>query len=606
MEVGVMIVRAVLVPVVFWILVLTVVRLAIVPPEACGNASPAEMRDAAAEAARWIARNQSPDGRYTYEYNRDTGTISPDYNIVRHAGVTASLYQAVGKANATDLLDEADLGTDWMFDRLVRHDDWAALADEESAPLGASALMLVALSERRLLTSDERYDETMRELGRFMVAMQHDDGSFNAYWDVETEQPDTVTESAFFPGEANWALALLHEAMPGEGFDTAAWVALDDIVLRRDQEAGVRLPPRRDHWSAYALGEMAEWGLSKDHIGYARGNAARLSATIRWEAQTESRIGQWFVDWRGGEARGAAFGTWVEGSPALWRLAAIDPRMADLRDEIRDRSACGASILVERQEPADAPSIEAGAWFTDGVTRMDDQQHAISGLIYTADAIEGDARREPEPLNGDNRSEPPALVDPEHDMRVADRLMAPLALILVLNPLGAAMVATGFGGRSASLRLGRVWWFLATMVLVAVALIASRFLDVLDTSLPSWQFATVAIIAVSAVSVFVQRDPYTPSIDDDSPEWLAILWGIGWLATPGAVAVVIAQSVDLNPWIALVAAAIAATFTSIGALLGPALLGWLGYVRLREMARWSSLFSLLPAAMLLLDAWNGV
>ena len=129
----------------------------------------------------------------------------------------------------------------WMLDRLVRHDDWAALADAESAPLGASALMLVALSERRLLTGDEQHDETMRELGRFLVAMQHDDGSFNAYWDVETEQPDTVTESAFFPGEANWALALLHEAMPDEGFDTAAWAALDDIVLRRDQEAGVRL-----------------------------------------------------------------------------------------------------------------------------------------------------------------------------------------------------------------------------------------------------------------------------------------------------------------------------------------------------------------------------
>lgn len=601
-----MIVRAVMVPVVFWIVVLTVVRLVIVPPEACGTSSPAEMRSAAAEAARWIARNQLDDGRYTYEYNRDTGTVSSDYNIVRHAGVTASLYQAVGKANVPDLLDEADLGTEWMLDRLVRHDNWAALADEQSAPLGASALMLVALSERRLLTGDEQHDETMRDLGRFLVAMQRDDGGFNAYWDVDAAQPDTVTESAFFPGEANWALALLHEAMPDEGFDAAAWAALDDIVLRRDQEAGVRLPPRRDHWSAYALGEMAEWRLTDDQIGYARGNAARLAGTIRWEAQTESRIGQWFVDWRGGEARGAAFGTWVEGSPALWRLAAIDPRMADLRDEIRDRSACGASILVERQEPTDSPSIEAGAWFADGVTRMDDQQHAISGLLYTADAIDGDARREPAPLDGDNRPVPPVLVDVEDDRRIADRLTAPLSLILVLNPLGAAMVATGFGGRSASLRLGRVWWFLATAILVVFALIAGTVLDVLQITPASWYYAAGTIVIVSVVSVFVQRDPYTPSIDDDSPEWLAILWGIGWLATPGAVAVVIAYAVDLNPWIALVSAAIAVTFTSIGALLGPALLGWLGYVRLREMARWSSLFSLLPAGMLLLAGWNGV
>lgn len=601
-----MVVRAVLLPVVFWIVVLAVLRLAVVPPEACGDASPAEMRAAAAEGARWIARNQLSDGRYTYEYNRETATVSLDYNVVRHAGVTASLYQAAGKAGATDVLENADLGTAWMIDQLVRHDDWAALADEQSAPLGASALMLVSLSERRLLTGDGQYDEVMRELGRFLVAMQREDGGFNAYWNIETQQPDVVTESAFFPGEANWALALLHEAMPNDGFDTAAWAALDYIVLRRDQEAGVRMPPRRDHWSAYALGEMAEWGLNDDQIDYARGNAARLAATIRWEAQTESPIGQWFADWRGGEARGASFGTWVEGSPALWRLAAIDPRMADLRDDIRERSACGASILVARQEPVTAEPIEAGAWFVNGVTRMDDQQHAISGLLYTADAIEGDARREPAPLTGDNRPAPPALVDAEDDKRVGDRLLAPLTLILILNPLGAAMVATGFGGRSASLRLGRIWWVGATVLLVCAALLAGPVLDWWDISLPNWQLAAGTLLIVGVLCLFVQRDPFTPPLDDDSPDWISLVWGIGWLATPAAAAVVMAYAVDLNRWIALVAAAIAVTVAAIGALLGPALLGWLGYRRLREIARWSSLFALLPAAKLILDGLNGV
>ena len=601
-----MIVRAMLLPVVFWVVVLAVLRLAVVPPEACGEASPSEMRAAAAEAARWIARNQLPDGRYTYEYNRETATASPDYNIVRHAGVTASLYQSAGKAGATDVLESADIGMEWMVDRLVRHDNWAALADEQSAPLGASALMLVSLAERRLLTADEQYDEEMRELGRFLVAMQREDGGFNAYWNVRTQEPDVVTESAFFPGEANWALALLHEAMPDEGFDDAAWAALDHIVLRRDQEAGVRMPPRRDHWSAYALGEMAEWGLADHHIDYARGNAARLAATIRWEAQTESRIGQWFVDWRGGEARGAALGTWVEGSPALWRLAAIDPRMADLRDDIRDRSACGASILVARQEPADVAPIEAGAWFTEGVTRMDDQQHAISGLIYTADAIEGDARREPAPLTGDTRPEPPELVDPEDNWRVVDRLLAPLVLILVMNPLSAAMVATSFGGRTASLRLGRVWWLGATLLLVITALLAHPVLDWLDISLPSWQLAAGALIIVAVVILFIQRDPFTPALTDDAPDWLAVVWGIGWLAPPAAVAVVMVDAVDLHPLIALVSAALAVTAVSIGALLGPVMLTRLGYRRMRELARWTSLSALLPAARLILDGLNGI
>ena len=60
------------------------------------------MRASAAQAARWISVNQQDDSRYTYEYNRETATVSADYNIVRHAGVTASLYQAAQGAAAPD------------------------------------------------------------------------------------------------------------------------------------------------------------------------------------------------------------------------------------------------------------------------------------------------------------------------------------------------------------------------------------------------------------------------------------------------------------------------------------------------------------------------
>lgn len=593
-------------PVVFWVVVLAVIRLTIMPPEACGEATPAEMRTAAAEGARWITRNQQSDGRYTYEYNRETGTVSQDYNVVRHAGVTASLYQAAGKAGATDVLVGADRGTAWMLDHLVRHDDWAALADGSSVPLGASALMLVALSERRLLTGDEQHDEVMRELGRFLVAMQRDDGNFNAYWNVETQQPDTATESIYFPGEANWALALLHEAMPGEGFDAAARAALDNIIVRNEEDTASKVIPAHDHWSAYALGEMAEWGLSDREIDYARNDAAGLALGIRWMAQTNSRPGQWFKDWRGGEARGAAFGTWVEGSAALWRLSAVDSRMAGLRDDIRERASCGASILVDHQAPADADPLEAGAWFLDGVTRMDDQQHVISGLIYTADAMDGDARREPARLGGDDRPNPPALVEPDDDRRIAERLLAPLALILVINPLGAAMVATAFGGRSSSLRLVRVWWVAATGVVVLAALLAGSILEVLNNSLPSWQLAAGAVVLVAVARLFVQRDPFTPAVSGDVPDWLPVVWGIGWLASPALLAVVVADAVDLNRWIALVAAALAMTVAAIGALLGPALLGWLGYRRLRELARLWGLAALIVAATLILEGLNSV
>ncbi len=41
------------------------------------------------------------------------------------------------------------------------------------------------------------------------------------------------------------------------------------------------------------------------------------------------------------------------------------------------------------------PDIARGAWFRAGETRMDDQQHAFSGLLYTVDALDGRVRREP-------------------------------------------------------------------------------------------------------------------------------------------------------------------------------------------------------------------
>ena len=41
------------------------------------------------------------------------------------------------------------------------------------------------------------------------------------------------------------------------------------------------------------------------------------------------------------------------------------------------------------------PSLAQGAWFHADATRMDDQQHALSGLQYAADMAANRVRREP-------------------------------------------------------------------------------------------------------------------------------------------------------------------------------------------------------------------
>lgn len=389
-------VRFALLPLLIWTMAAGAVWAVVLPPEQCGDVTPEELRDSADLAAEWIVTNQLRDGRYTYEIDAEAATRSDDYNVVRHAGVTMSLYQVAGRLGDQAAFEAADRGVEWLLANMIERDDWAAPTNGVNAKVGGAALMTIALAERRLLTGDTRYDDVMREVGNFLLAQQRQDGGFYTKWLLASEEMDRVSTSAYYPGEALWALAMLHEAFPGEGWDAAAWRTADFVTLLRDDLENIRYPPLNDHWASYGLAEMAAWGLADHHVEYAREMAGRFSLLIRFEAQKTDDGLTWLL--RGGHRRAAALGTWVEGSAALWRLSRTDERMADLEDDLRVRTACGASLLEQRQIRGRPDPLIAGAWYVNGVTRMDDQQHAISGLLYTADALEGRDVREPDPL----------------------------------------------------------------------------------------------------------------------------------------------------------------------------------------------------------------
>ena len=386
-----------------WALLLLVLRLTVIPAESRDLQTPGEMRASATAGREWIQRNLQPDGRYLYVYDADLDAIPDDYNEVRHAGVTMALFQSAGRDGDVEAFLAGDAAVKWMLDRLHRHEDWAALTtpDGGRAKLGASGLMLIALGERRLATGDTRHDEVMRELGRFLASMQRPDGGFHVAWIVGAGEPDLVGTSRYYPGEAAWGLALLHEAMPGEGWDEYARAASVFLATRRDEVEDVRFRPLPDHWAAYTMAEMVEWGLSDEEIEYARRLAGRFGFLIRAESQREHGLFGGPGSLIRVHVRAAAFGTWIEAMGALWRIAAHDPRMADLKPAIEERLEVGASLLANRQSDADEalayprPGLVEGAWVTRGETRMDDQQHALSGLLFAADALEGRTLRSP-------------------------------------------------------------------------------------------------------------------------------------------------------------------------------------------------------------------
>ena len=107
---------------------------------------------------------------------------------------------------------------------------------------------------------------------------------------------------------------------------------------------------------------------------------------VRYESQKDG----WPLPFIDARARGAGLGVWVEGLGALARAAERDDRLADI--DRRSTHACSAvpALLAARQPDRraaaawDSPTLVEGAWFRYDVTRMDDQQHALSGLLVAA------------------------------------------------------------------------------------------------------------------------------------------------------------------------------------------------------------------------------
>jgi hypothetical protein len=369
-----------------WVAGALLLRALVVPGETCPPMSSASAAGAATEAALWAGRALQSDGTYVYEYNADEDRVSNEYNVVRHAGVTMSLYMLAASGDRSGMAT-ADRAMAWMRDHLYFHGDWAALQHpvDGSVELGGSALMLAGLEQRRMATGDPQYDALMHQLAGFLLAMQQKDGSFLSEWQVGLDAPRPEVRSKYGTGEAFWALTLMQRLFPGEGWDAPSRSVADYLSLHRDTVEQQKYPPWADQWAAYGLAEMSDWPLNDDNIRYARSLADRFGFLIRIEAQ---RRDGWFSELvHGRKARAAGMGTWVEGLDSLWRLASADPRMADMKEKIAERAVCGAGMLASRQVGAAKatsfirPDIARGAWFTKGVTRMDDQQHALSALL---------------------------------------------------------------------------------------------------------------------------------------------------------------------------------------------------------------------------------
>ena len=372
------------------------------PP--CDLPSESELHSTVEAATAWLERSLQSDGTYWYEYDRSTDEFAPGYHDVRHSGVTMSLYQVAATSNPA-VTSVGDMGREYIDDNLVTDGDLVAFGNPRlELHLGATALVVAGLVHRRIATGDTGDDDLLRSMGRWMQLAMRDDGGmwFGARYTPNDDggvfEPTVGKTSTFYTGEAFWAFGLLANQFPDEGWDETARAVGHYIATERDIEEEIDDPPLADQWSAYGFAEMREWGeLEGDELAYVRSLIDRYEGRLEREIRREAkRVGNGTgePDETERQARGAAFGTTVEALSALWRLTTVEPGLADLDAEVRDDLVCGAAILVARQyDPTRAaswprPEVVEGAWFREDVTRMDDQQHAMSGVLLAIDALD--------------------------------------------------------------------------------------------------------------------------------------------------------------------------------------------------------------------------
>lgn len=371
-------------------------RAVVAMPQHCGTGQAAQWRAAAQAAVGWFSANQRPDGTFTYNYNAETGAELDDYNWVRHAGVLLSLEQAetAGVATAASVADRA---RDRVFQNISRAGDVAALRNGAEPTAGGTALLVAALAERHEHRADTTDDELLRALGRYLVAQVQPGGQVDEYSDPDTLEPERGTPSIFTTSEVAFALARMERLFPGEGFGEPVRTITHYVATRRALDAGV-VPDLGDHWMAYAMSEIVRWPdpeaarLTADELAWGRKQMGIVGVMTRFESQ---RTQGWQDEIRrGGVSIGSAVGTHGEALNGWVLVAGVEPALRPQLANVVSTTQCNAGLLAERQvtadEAAEAPHPEKaeGAWLWEGVTQMDDQQHALSALVMATDRVD--------------------------------------------------------------------------------------------------------------------------------------------------------------------------------------------------------------------------
>jgi len=406
-------------------------------------ADPAALLEAARLGGRYLTGALDADGRFTYRYRADTGTVRSGYNIVRHAGTVYSLLELYEATDDAHTLDAAERAQAFLLAQVkpakpvkpVKSGEaaepetpagmgnagspvppaaggaeagCAGVVEDGEVKLGGNALAVVALAKHAAVTGRREHLPTAVTLAEWILASQDPDGRFAIHQQTYPGGRASGFESEYYPGEAILALVRLHALVPRQG--QRSWLDAAErgarwLITVRDGDAPDEALPH-DHWLLYALNELHR--LRPDPIFLA--HTRRLARVIMASQHREPAI----PEWRGGDyepPRTTPTATRSEGLAAAYALlrdhragARGSATAAGTAEEDADvgrilevlqlgagfqlRTQLGAATAINLPQPGRALGGFHNT-LTDYEIRIDYVQHNISSLLALRRILRG-------------------------------------------------------------------------------------------------------------------------------------------------------------------------------------------------------------------------
>ena len=338
----------------------------------------------------YLERACGPDGKFTYKVEIGTGRESSSYDIIRHEGVIYALAMAnharpdakivETMVRAAGFLRKNYVGPGVQQEQLVI---WSKplseTSDRQYAELGGAGLGLVALASVREVSPKSVSLADLQALGRFVLFLQKDDGSFVHKYRKE-DGPVLGWKSLYYPGEAALGFTALYEADHSKQWLVAAAKVLSYLARSRE---GLSTVPA-DHWALIATAKLLPY------MGIVHSVASR-EALLQHASQICYSIVR--DQFRGSASEGldGAFDATGRTAPTATRLEGLQAALeflpcSELRDKTQIVTHRGIAFLLRAQitaglQSGGMPGAVASRARASSEIRIDYVQHALCAWL---------------------------------------------------------------------------------------------------------------------------------------------------------------------------------------------------------------------------------